>query len=57
LRADSPDALAEGGRGLHIISALADTIRIVHERSGWVVLRMVKHLVRNPERTEDPPVG
>ena len=47
---DIADLLAEGGRGLPIISALADTTRIVHERSGWVVLRMVKHIVRNPEQ-------
>jgi serine/threonine-protein kinase RsbW len=50
LRAAPPAQMAEGGRGLPIISALADSTRIVHERSGWVVLRMVKLIVRNPEQ-------
>jgi len=50
LHADLPDPLAEGGRGLPIISALADTTRIAHERSGWVVLRMVKHIARNQDQ-------
>jgi len=50
LPADPPDPLAEGGRGLSIISALADATRIVNERSGRVVLRMVKRIVWNPEQ-------
>ncbi|WP_326558498.1 ATP-binding protein [Micromonospora sp. NBC_01796] len=51
LHADLPDASAEGGRGLPIITALADAVRTVHERSGWVVLRMVKRIVRKPDQT------
>jgi serine/threonine-protein kinase RsbW len=42
-----PDAMAEHGRGMSIISALADVTRIVHERSGRVVLLIIKHIVRN----------
>ena len=50
LHAEPPGPLAEGGRGLPIISTLADDTQIRHERSGWVVLRMVKTIVRNPQQ-------
>jgi serine/threonine-protein kinase RsbW len=50
LRADPPDPLAEGGRGLRIICALADTTRILRKGSGWVVLRMVKRIVRDHDQ-------
>jgi anti-sigma regulatory factor (Ser/Thr protein kinase) len=49
LRDDLPDALAEHGRGLAIIAALADTARVIHQRSGWVVLHMVKRITRTPD--------
>ncbi|MGC5022697.1 ATP-binding protein [Micromonospora sp. DT47] len=55
LHANLPDPYAEGGRGLPIISALADAARTVHERSGWVVLHMVKHIARNPDQPWGAP--
>jgi anti-sigma regulatory factor (Ser/Thr protein kinase) len=51
LRDGLPDALAEHGRGLAIIAALADTARVIHQRSGWVVLRMVKRITRAPDKS------
>jgi serine/threonine-protein kinase RsbW len=51
LAAAIPDPLAEGGRGLPLISAIADSARFISARPGWIVLRMVKRL------TPAPPIG
>jgi serine/threonine-protein kinase RsbW len=51
LAAAIPEPLAEGGRGLPLISAIADSARFISARPGWVVLRMVKRL------TPAPPFG
>lgn len=54
LNAEPPDPLAEGGRGLQLIAALADRTEIARPRPGWVVLRMAKHLAH---RTSSHPVS
>jgi|tagenome__1003787_1003787.scaffolds.fasta_scaffold20455136_2 serine/threonine-protein kinase RsbW len=46
-----PDPMSERGRGLPLISAIADSARFISTRPGWVVLRMVKRL------TPAPPIG
>lgn len=46
LRAALPNAWAEGGRGLPLIKALADAVRIIRPRPGWVQIRIVKRLDR-----------
>jgi serine/threonine-protein kinase RsbW len=46
LQADLPDPLAESGRGLPIISALADSAHI-HHQPGWVVVHTVKRIARD----------
>ncbi len=46
LRAALPSAWAEGGRGLPLIKALADAVRVVRPRPGWVQIRIVKRLDR-----------
>ena|SRR2546421_7902702 len=43
--AGMPGPLAERGRGLPLIAALADTARFTCPRPGWVVLRIMKCLV------------
>jgi serine/threonine-protein kinase RsbW len=40
-----PGPLAEGGRGLPLIAALADSAGFTCPRPGWVVLRITKWLV------------
>lgn len=44
LRAGLPDPLTIGGRGLPLISALADTAAFEPQQSGQVVLRITKRL-------------
>jgi serine/threonine-protein kinase RsbW len=46
LHAGLPYPLAEGGRGLPLIGALADVAQILHPRPGWVVLRMAKRIIQ-----------
>lgn len=46
LRSGPPAAGWEGGRGLPLIGALADAVRIVRPRPGWVLVRIVKRLER-----------
>ena len=46
LLAGPPAAGAESGRGLHLIGALADAVRIVRPRPGWVLVQIVKRLDR-----------
>lgn len=43
-----PSPMAEGGRGLPLIGALADTVGVTHPRPGWVLLRMAKRLTHQP---------
>jgi anti-sigma regulatory factor (Ser/Thr protein kinase) len=40
----SADALAEGGRGLHLICTLMDTVAYERGTDGWNTLSMVKRL-------------
>jgi serine/threonine-protein kinase RsbW len=44
LRAQLPDPLTVGGRGLPLIAVLADTATFVAGQPGQVLLRMTKHL-------------
>jgi serine/threonine-protein kinase RsbW len=46
LRASLPSPLAEGGRGLPLIRALSDAVRILRPRPGWVRIQIVKRLDR-----------
>jgi serine/threonine-protein kinase RsbW len=46
LHAGLPHPGAEGGRGLALIGALADAVRILRPRPGWVLIQIVKRLDR-----------
>jgi serine/threonine-protein kinase RsbW len=46
LRAGPAATGAEGGRGLPLIGALADAVRILRPRPGWVLVQIVKRLDR-----------
>jgi len=46
LHAGPPADGAEGGRGLPLIAALADAVRIIRPRPGWVLVQIVKRLDR-----------
>ena len=46
LHLDLPRADQENGRGLPLIRSLADTVRILRPRPGWVVIRIAKRLER-----------
>ena len=46
LRAGLPSEWAEGGRGLPLIGALADAVRVLRPRPGWVLIQIVKRLDR-----------
>jgi anti-sigma regulatory factor (Ser/Thr protein kinase) len=46
LLAGPPATGAEGGRGLPLIGALADAVRVLRPRPGWVLVRIVKRLDR-----------
>jgi len=46
LRATLPNAWAEGGRGLPLIGALADAVRVLRPRPGWVLIQIVKRFDR-----------
>jgi serine/threonine-protein kinase RsbW len=48
LRAELPDPLTVGGRGLPLIAALADGATFTAERPGEVTLRMTKRLTAQP---------
>jgi serine/threonine-protein kinase RsbW len=52
LRATLPSAWAEGGRGLPLIGALADAVRILRPRPGWVLIQIVKRLDGRPNRSD-----
>lgn len=45
-RAALPNHWAESGRGLPLIRALADAVRIIRPRPGWVQIRIVKRFDR-----------
>lgn len=48
LRAELPDPLTIGGRGLPLIAALADTATFTTGQPGQVLLRITKHLTPQP---------
>jgi anti-sigma regulatory factor (Ser/Thr protein kinase) len=50
LHAGPPHAWAEGGRGLPLIGALADAVRVLRPRPGWVLVQIVKRLERRASR-------
>ncbi len=50
LHAGLPHAWAEGGRGLPLIRALADAVRVLRPRPGWVLVQIVKRLERRASR-------
>jgi serine/threonine-protein kinase RsbW len=52
LRAGLPNESAEGGRGLPLIGALADAVRILRPKPGWVLVQIVKRLDRRTDRPE-----
>jgi len=55
--AQPTDPLAEHGRGLSIIAALADSARFLQHRPGWVILRVAKRIVRLPRRGRGRDAG
>lgn len=48
LRAELPDPLTIGGRGLPLIAALADAATFTTGQPGQVLLRITKHLTPQP---------
>lgn len=50
-----PDLVSEGGRGLYIVSHLADELRVAGKRGGGAAVSATLPVKRDTERSVDPP--